>query len=133
MTLSRSLRILFAEDDSIAQRFAVALFEQHGHTVDIAYNGVAAVEAVSHADYDIVLMDILMPELDGVVATMHIRAMAEPKCRIPIVAVTANIMSGAREACLAAGMDAYISKPFEFETLMAIIERLTAARKPANP
>ena len=125
MTLGPSLRILFAEDNKSDQWFTSSILGKYGHTVDIASNGVAAVEAVSRGDYDIVLMDIQMPELDGVAATKQIRALPEPKCRIPIVAMTADAMSGARDKYLAAGMDAYISKPFEVETLMALIGCLT--------
>jgi CheY-like chemotaxis protein len=88
---------------------------------------------VLRADYDIILMDIQMPELDGIGAMSQIRAMPQPKCDIPIVAMTANAMHGAREEYLAAGMDEYVSKPVRPETLRAILDRLTRSRKRGGP
>ena len=126
---SASLRILLAEDNRVNQQFAVAMLEKDGHKVDVAKNGVFAVEAVLRADYDIILMDIQMPELDGIGAMSQIRAMPQSKCDIPIVAMTANAMHGAREEYLAAGMDEYVSKPVRPETLRAILDRLTRSRK----
>lgn len=128
---SLSLRILLAEDNRVNQQFAVALLERDGHKVDVAVNGVFAVEAVIRESYDIVLMDIQMPELDGIGAMSQIRALPEPKCDIPIVAMTANAMHGARAEYLAAGMDEYISKPVRPETLTAILERMSRLRKRA--
>ena len=126
------LRILLAEDNRINQQFAVALLEKEGHRVDVADNGVFAVEAVLRVDYDVILMDIQMPELDGIGAMLQIRALPEPKCGIPIVAMTANAMHGARAEYLAAGMDEYISKPVVPDLLKATLERLTSGRKGAR-
>ncbi len=105
------LKILLAEDNKINQKFAIALLEKAGHSVDIAENGLQAVDAVKRNDYDIVLMDIQMPELDGIGATAEIRELSAPKRNIPIIALTANAMAGAEQQYLAAGMDAYVSKP----------------------
>ena len=127
-----ALRILLAEDNRINQQFAVALLERDGHKVDIANNGLIAVEAVIRADYDIVLMDIQMPELDGLGATAQIRALPDPKCSIPIVAMTADAMSGSRAECLRAGMNDYISKPIQVDALNAILNLLTGTRKPTE-
>jgi len=124
-----SLRILLAEDNRVNQQFAVAMLEKDGHKVDVANNGLYAVEAVLREDYDVILMDIQMPELDGIGAMSQIRALPKPKCDIPIVAMTANAMHGARAEYLSAGMDEYISKPVRPETLRAVLERLTGSRK----
>ena len=126
---SASLRILLAEDNRINQQFAVALLEKDGHKVDVANNGLFAVEAVIRETYDVVLMDIQMPELDGVGAMSQIRALPPPKCDVPIVAMTANAMHGARAEYLAAGMDEYISKPVRPETLTAILDRMSRLRR----
>ena len=128
LSKSSSLRILLAEDNRVNQQFAVAVLENDGHRVDVAINGVFAVEAVLRADYDVVLMDIQMPELDGIGAMAQIRALPKPKCGIPIVAMTANAMHGARAEYLAAGMDEYISKPVRPETLRAILNRMSRLR-----
>jgi len=110
---SRPLHILLAEDNRINQQFATLVLSKAGHSVEIAGNGLLAVEAVRRSDFDVVLMDIQMPELDGMGATRQIRALPEPKGSVPIIAVTAHAMAGAREEYLAAGMDDYISKPFQ--------------------
>ncbi|HXL98362.1 MAG TPA: response regulator, partial [Rhizomicrobium sp.] len=99
----RPLRILLAEDNKINQQFATVLLNKAGHSVEVAENGHQAVDAVRRSTFDVVLMDIQMPELDGVGATRQIRALAEPKCRVPIIAMTAHAMAGARDEYLAAG------------------------------
>jgi CheY-like chemotaxis protein/HPt (histidine-containing phosphotransfer) domain-containing protein len=121
------LRVLLAEDHKINQRLAVMLLHQASHDVDVAENGEQAVAAVLNSDYDIVLMDVQMPVLDGVEATKRIRALPPPKGIIPIVALTAHAMAGARDEYLAAGMDDYLSKPLEPAALFAALARL------ANP
>ncbi|HEY4941695.1 MAG TPA: response regulator [Rhizomicrobium sp.] len=115
----RSLRILLAEDNRVNQKFAKVVLDKAGHSVEIAENGHQAVDAVRRSDFDVVLMDIQMPELDGVQATAQIRALGEPKGSIPIFAMTANAMSGSREEYLAAGMNDYISKPVQIPLLLA--------------
>ncbi len=112
----RPLRVLLAEDNKVNQTFAMALLKKAGHRADVAENGIQAVEAIRRGPaeggaFDVVLMDIQMPELDGVQATRQIRAMPPPKCDIPIIALTAHALTGAREEYLAAGMNDYISKP----------------------
>ena len=116
-------RILLAEDNPMNQKLAVRLLEKLGYPTEVAGNGQEAVDAVRAGGFDIVLMDVQMPELDGLEATRRIRAQA-PTPRPWIVAMTANAMEGDREACLAAGMDGYISKPIRPE---ALAEALSAA------
>jgi PAS domain S-box-containing protein len=125
---SRGLRILLAEDNKINQKFALALLSKGGHQVHVAENGHQAVDALRRDDYDVVLMDIQMPELDGIQATKQIRAMPGPKSAIPIIALTAHALAGAREEYLAAGMNDYISKPVDqtilLSKLLEIAQRL---------
>ncbi len=113
------LRVLLAEDNRINQKFAVALLGRQGHTVDIAENGQHAFDAVRLKDYDVVLMDIQMPQVDGIQATAMIRALVGPKSKIPIIAMTAHALSGVREELLGAGMDDYVSKPIDGALLLA--------------
>jgi signal transduction histidine kinase/DNA-binding response OmpR family regulator len=113
------LRILLAEDNPINQMVATAILTNAGHTVETAENGREAVAAVERGDYDVVLMDVQMPELDGVEAMHLIRAMPAPRGAIPIIALTAHAMSGAREQYLAMGMTDYISKPIDQAELLA--------------
>ncbi len=118
----RPLRILLAEDNKVNQQFATVLLTKAGHAVDVAANGHQAVDAVRRHDYDVVLMDIQMPGLDGVGATRQIRALPRPKSDIPIVAMTAHAMAGAREEYLAAGMNDYVSKPVQPRALLEMLE-----------
>ena len=124
----RPLRILLAEDNKVNQKFAAALLAKAGHVVEIAENGHQAVDAVRKSRFDVVLMDIQMPELDGVQATHQIRNLSAERRDIPIIAMTAHAMTGAREEYLAAGMNDYISKPVEprilFAKLDAVSEKL---------
>jgi signal transduction histidine kinase/CheY-like chemotaxis protein len=115
----RPLRILLAEDNKINQQFATVLLRKAGHSVEVAENGHQAVDAVRRSAFDVVLMDIQMPELDGVQATRQIRALPAPKCSVPIIAMTAHAMAGAREEYLAAGMNDYISKPVQPALLLS--------------
>jgi PAS domain S-box-containing protein len=126
-TKAAGLRILLAEDNKFNQLYAVALLRKAGHVVEIAENGNEAVAAVRHADYDVVLMDVQMPELDGLQATQQIRALAAPKSHVPIIALTAHAMAGAKEEYLAAGMSDYVSKPIQSEILLAKLAALAAA------
>lgn len=121
------LEILLAEDNPVNQMVAVKLLNSRGHKVDVARNGLEAIEAVERGDYDLVLMDMQMPGLNGLEATSRIRALPGAKARVPIIAMTANAMAGDREACLAAGMDDYISKPVNLAKLMSIIARFAKA------
>ena len=120
----KSLRILLAEDNKINQKFAAVLLTKAGYSVEVAENGHQAVDAVRRSEFDVILMDIQMPELDGVQATKHIRALGAPRCNIPIIAMTANAMAGAREEYLAAGMNDYISKPVQPAMLLSKLARV---------
>lgn len=122
---SRPLRILLAEDHIINQRLAVALLSKHGHTVEIAANGREAVDQLAQRTFDIVLMDIQMPLLNGLEATAEIRRQEKSSGHhVPIIAMTAHAMTGDRERCLAAGMDGYVPKPIDAAQLFAAIETL---------
>ncbi|HZY87656.1 MAG TPA: response regulator [Gemmataceae bacterium] len=125
---ARPLRILVAEDNPINQLVAVRLLEKHGHTVAVACNGREAVAAVQGGGFDLVLMDIQMPEMDGLEATAAIRAAESGAARrLPILALTALAMVGDRERCLAAGMDGYLTKPVQGDHLLrAVAEALVA-------
>ena len=126
-------RILIAEDNLVNQKLAVAVLERWGHTVEVADNGRTALAAVARERFAVVLMDVQMPTMDGLQATMEIRAgEAHTGEHVPIVAMTARTMSGDREKCLEAGMDAYVSKPFELEELFATLEPILA-RRAAGP
>ena len=124
---TKPLRILMAEDNRINQLFAVALLTKAGHAVDVVANGHQAVDAVRDRDYDVVLMDIQMPELDGSQATAQIRTLPAPKSDIRIIALTANAMSGAKEQYLSSGFDDYVTKPIEPAILLAKLAELTPA------
>jgi len=123
----RSLRILLAEDNAVNQKFAVRAIQKAGHEVAVANNGREAVDAWQRDRYDVVLMDVQMPEMDGLEATRTIRALEQERGSeqaIPIIAMTANAMKGDRERCLEAGMNGYVSKPVKRETLFAEIARV---------
>ena len=115
--------ILLVEDNPVNQRVAAAILTRAGHRVDAVANGIEAVNAVNAQPYDMVLMDIQMPEMDGIAATKAIRAFGGEKRNIPIIAITANAMAGDREECLAAGMNDYVAKPFKPVDLLAAIDR----------
>jgi signal transduction histidine kinase/CheY-like chemotaxis protein len=117
-----SLRILVAEDHPVNQLFMRAILAQTRHDVTLVSDGRQAVEAMRQGAFDLILMDVQMPELDGVEATRQIRAMAGPERNVHIIALTANAMSGARDSYLAAGMNDHISKPVEAAVLLAKIE-----------
>jgi CheY-like chemotaxis protein len=125
---ARPLRILVAEDNPINQLVAVRLLEKHGHTVAVACNGREAVAAVQGGGFDLVLMDIQMPEMDGLEATAAIRAAESGAARrLPILALTALAMVGDRERCLAAGMDGYLTKPVQGDHLLRAVAEALAA------
>jgi len=121
------LRILLAEDNPVNQRLAVALLEKRGHRVTLAGNGLEALAWQLRAEFDAVLMDVQMPELDGLEATRRWRAAEAGARRVPIIAMTANAMQGDREKCLAAGMDAFVSKPVNPQELFAVLAAGVAA------
>jgi signal transduction histidine kinase/DNA-binding response OmpR family regulator len=125
---TRGLRILLAEDNQVNQTLAVRLLGKRGHTVVVASDGHDALAALEQQSFDIVLMDVQMPELDGLEATAMIRAKEEVVGgHIPILAMTARAMKGDREECLEAGMDDYISKPLQPSELFDAVERLAGS------
>ena len=126
-TAANLLFILLAEDNLVNQRVARGILEKRGHTVAIANNGREALQAVSSQRFDLVLMDVQMPEMDGIEATQAIRRFeASRGSHTPIVAMTAHALTGDRERCLAAGMDDYLTKPIQVNELLIAIKRLTS-------
>jgi signal transduction histidine kinase/CheY-like chemotaxis protein/tetratricopeptide (TPR) repeat protein len=124
MAARHPLRILLAEDNAVNQKLALRLLQQMGYRADVAGNGLEAVESVERQAYDVVLMDVQMPEMDGLEASRRIVARWPPGQRPRIVAMTANAMQGDREACLAAGMDDYVTKPIRVEALVAALSKV---------
>ncbi len=127
------LRILLAEDNAVNQRLAVRLLEKWGHSATVAVNGRQAVEAWEQSRFDLILMDVQMPELSGFEAVAEIRrleAALTPSPRIPIIAMTAHAMEGDREKCLEAGMDHYVTKPIDQRRLFEAIEGIFVRTPP---
>jgi PAS domain S-box-containing protein len=131
--MAQSLRILVAEDNKINQQFVRTLLTRAGHVVEIVENGHQAVDAVRVKDYDVILMDVQMPQLDGIAATHQIRALEPPKCKVPIIALTAHALAGAREQYLAEGMDDYVSKPIRAGTLLTKLAELAELKRSPEP
>jgi CheY-like chemotaxis protein len=134
----RPLRILLAEDNPINQKLAVRLLEKQGHATAVAGDGREAIAAWETGSFDLILMDVQMPEVDGFMATAAIREreMSTGRRRIPILAMTAYAMKGDRERCLDCGMDGYVSKPIRSDELYAAIQALVepnGEREPAVP
>jgi CheY-like chemotaxis protein len=124
------LQILLVEDNLVNQKVAQRLLEKAGHTVTIAANGREALTRVAGGGYDLVLMDVQMPEMDGLEATMAIRATErQTGRRLPIVALTADAMTGDRERCLEAGMDGYVTKPVVQQVLFRTMAEVLASRR----
>src|SRR4030095_4182956 len=120
-------RVLLAEDNTVNQRLATRLLEKQGHSVVIAVNGRQAVAAFESEAFDLILMDVQMPELNGYEATGAIREREKVSGgHVPIIAMTAHAMKGDRERCLQAGMDGYVSKPIDTRELFEAIEQVTA-------
>jgi CheY-like chemotaxis protein len=134
------LRVLLCDDNAINQKVAVRLLQQMGYKPDLSVNGVEALAALDRQQYDLIFMDVQMPEMDGLEATRAIRERQKDKTRYPgykpsiiIVAMTANAMAGDREKCIAAGMDDYLSKPVRPEDVRRIIERWASAAVMPDP
>ena len=123
------LHVLLAEDTPTNQKLVVRVLEKHGHRVAVAGNGRQAVRMAMESDYDLILMDLQMPEMDGFEATAEIRALAA-LATVPIIALTAHAMVGDRERCLAAGMDGYLAKPLDIKQLIDVVEQ--TAKRGAN-
>ncbi|HET8890752.1 MAG TPA: two-component regulator propeller domain-containing protein [Candidatus Angelobacter sp.] len=127
---SRKFRILLAEDNPVNQRLAVRMLEKMGHFVAVAQTGKEALDALQAGKFDLVLMDVQMPEMDGFAVMREIRqAEMGGQGHLPVIAMTAHAMKGDREECLAAGMDDYLAKPINSQELMQVIERVMTARK----
>ncbi|MCK5750710.1 MAG: response regulator, partial [Oricola sp.] len=116
-------RVLLAEDNQINAVLATTIIRRAGHIVDVAPNGLAAVEAAKSGEYDIILMDMHMPQMDGLEAMRRIRRLDGPMRKLPIIALTANAMASDRQKCVAAGMDDFLSKPFEPADLTGILTK----------
>jgi len=128
----RQLRILVAEDNPVNQQLAVRMLEKRGHSVVVVGNGREAVEKLERDRFNLVLMDVQMPELDGLEATAVIRSRERADGRrVPIIALTAHAMSGDKERCLAAGMDGYLSKPLRAHELVGAIDAVTGEQSAA--
>ncbi len=121
MATRHPLRILLAEDNLVNQKLALRLLSQMGYTADVVVNGQQAVQRVGQQRYDLVLMDVQMPEMDGLEASRQINLRLKPDARPRIVAMTANAMQGDREECLAAGMDDYVTKPIRVDALVSAL------------
>ena len=127
-----ALRILLAEDNPVNQQVATAMLLKRGHQVDVVSNGREAVDAIRARRYDVVLMDIQMPEMDGFAAADGIRALPQGRA-LPIIALTAHALSGERERCLTAGMSGYLAKPFKAHELFALVEGSSDGPTPPAP
>ena len=131
---SRPLRVLLAEDTPPNQKLVVHILGRRGHSVEIANNGQQALDLLRGQDFDVVLMDVQMPVMDGFQATRGVRRLDDPrKARVPIIAMTAHALRGDDQRCLAAGMDAYLSKPLTGSELVATVERLAGPGGPPLP
>ncbi len=128
MAIRHPLRILLAEDNVVNQKLAMRLLLQMGYRADLASNGIEAIESIERQSYDVVLMDVQMPEMDGLEASRRITAKHPPDKRPRIIAMTANAMQGDREQCLAAGMDDYVTKPIRVDALVAALMQVRATR-----
>jgi CheY-like chemotaxis protein len=122
------LRILLAEDNVVNQKLALRLLQQMGYRADVAGNGIEAIECIERQPYDVVLMDVQMPEMDGLEASRRITARWPVGERPRIIAMTANAMQGDREECLASGMDDYVTKPIRVDTLVQALLAAGARR-----
>src|SRR5262249_43214137 len=130
MARRHPLRILLAEDNVVNQKVALRLLGQLGYQADVAANGLEAIDAVARQTYDVVLMDVQMPELDGFEASREINRRWPGDQRPRLVAMTANALQGDRELCIAAGMDDYVAKPVRVEELVAALQRSPRRRDP---
>lgn len=126
------LRILLAEDNAVNQKVAMHILHRLGYRVDLAANGIEVLDALKRQKYDVILMDVQMPEMDGLAATVAIRQNLPASQQPYIVAMTANAMQGDREQCLEAGMDDYLSKPFKTNDLVVVLERSSKGRPQPN-
>jgi len=130
---SQALRVLLAEDNPVNQRLAVRILEKWGHSVAVVGNGLKALDAWEKESFDLILMDVQMPEMSGTEATQAIREKEKGSNRhVPIIAMTAHAMEGDREICLSSGMDHYVTKPIDQKRLFDAVESASARRPPDN-
>ena len=130
LAAQRPLRILLAEDNVVNQKVAVRLLERMGYRPDVASNGLEALEAVHRQRYDVVLMDVQMPEMDGLEASRRIMSEFDAPKRPRLVALTANVLKGDKQMCLEAGMDDYLAKPLDLVHLRDALLRCVSEQKP---
>jgi CheY-like chemotaxis protein len=131
MSTGRTLRILLAEDNVVNQRLVVRLLTKRGHSVQVAGDGQEAIRTLAQEPFDLILMDVQMPEVDGCEATRRIRAAERATGgHVPIIALTAHAMEGDQERCLEAGMDTYLTKPIQSRELFRVIDALSPAARP---
>jgi CheY-like chemotaxis protein len=123
--------VLVAEDHPVNRKLVGALLGKLGHAVTFAENGQQALDLVRIQDFDIVFMDIHMPEMDGLTSTRLIRELPGPRSRVPIVALTADVMNDAEERAVNAGVDQFLSKPVQKEQLQAALNRWAGRRHPS--
>lgn len=130
-----SLRVLVVEDNRTNQRVAAGLLGKLGHAATLASGGREAIDALAAEPFDLVLMDVLMPEMDGVEATRRIRAgeAGQAAASVPIIALTASATAGDRTACLAAGMTEFVAKPITLKSLASALEPHSATDRPKGP
>ena len=124
-------RILVVEDNAVNRMLVTAILRRAGYSVDVARDGLEGLTAAASADYDLVLMDLQMPEMDGIEATRRIRALPGLRARVPVVALTANAIYADRETCIAAGMDDHIGKPIDATTVLGRVAHHVLGRKAA--
>jgi CheY-like chemotaxis protein len=129
---TRALRVLVVEDNPVNHAFTTAILSNAGHRCDVVENGAKAVAAVQATVYDIVLMDIHMPEMDGIEATRRIRRLGGPVSRIPIIALTADVVAGQRDDFDTVGMDGYIIKPLDPKILLSTIDGIACKSRTEN-
>ncbi len=125
--MKEHLSILLVEDNILNQRITTFSLKKFNHEVDIANNGLEAVNKYRDKEYDVILMDIMMPVMDGLEATFHIRKYekeVDPKRHTPVIAITANTLDNDRDKCIATGMDEYMAKPFDMNRLNEIFKEL---------
>ena len=127
----RALQVLVAEDNAVNQVLIESILRHLGHQPVVVGNGAEAVQRLQEGRFDVVLMDMQMPEVDGLEATRRIRALGHRAARVPVVAMTANARDEDRRACLDAGMDAFLSKPIDFDELAQTLRRLHAGTAPS--
>jgi CheY-like chemotaxis protein/HPt (histidine-containing phosphotransfer) domain-containing protein len=129
----RRLRVLLAEDNAVNRELALEILRERGHRVTIAVNGREALDLARKSSFDAVLMDVQMPEMDGLAATRAIREHEQrTRTHVPIIAMTAHALKGDRERCLEAGMDSYVSKPIRPRDLLEAVESVVTAGAPVN-